>query len=238
MPYPPPGGMYPGPGMAPGWGVRPPPMPRPHGIPSRALFLTGAVGHFIAAGMAIPFAFFGVSTSFLFFGGSFFFSFFSLLLLAIATMMSVALFLHLIGLYGLWKNYGSRLGMAAFIFGLIATSVYLSSTVYLILGPRDFSLLIVYLAGWVLLGVMFIMDGATFIVNRHFAMPGASIAAGVLFIIAGGFFCSILLASAGAIIAMPALIIGGIVLAGAPIPMMYAPPPEYAQQGRPPPFTP
>ncbi|HTD81278.1 MAG TPA: hypothetical protein VK723_03905, partial [Thermoplasmata archaeon] len=100
------------------------------------------------------------------------------------------------------------------------------------------SVLLVYLAAWVLLGVMFILDGATFIVNRHFVQPGAAIAAGVLFIIAGGFFCSIILASAGAVVAMPALIIGGIVLASAPIPMMYAPPPDYAQPGAPPPFTP
>jgi hypothetical protein len=85
---------------------------------------------------------------------------------------------------------------------------------------------------------MFILDGAAFIVNRHFVLPGASIAAGVLFIIAGGLICSILLASAGAIVAMPALIIGGIVLTSAPIPMMYAPPPEYAPPGAPPPLTP
>src|SRR5438034_6344058 len=143
MPYPPPGGMYPGPGMAPGWGVRPPPTPRPHGIPSRALFLAGAVGHFISAGMAIPFAFFGVSFSFFFFGGSFF-GFFSLLLLAIAVVMTVALVLHVVGYYGLWKNYGSRLGMATFIFGLVATSIYLASTVYVVFG-RDFSVLLVYL---------------------------------------------------------------------------------------------
>src|SRR5712664_2251610 len=179
MPYPPAGGVYPGPGMVPGWGMRPPPSPRPHGLPSRALFLTGAVGHFIAAGMAIPFAIFGISLGFLFFFGSFFGSF-SILILAIAVMMTVALVLHLIGYFALWKNYGSRLGMATFIFGLVATIVYLSAAVYVVFG-RDFSSLIVYLASWVLRGVMFILDGAAFIVNRHFVLPGASIAAGVLF---------------------------------------------------------
>jgi hypothetical protein len=162
----------------------------------------------------------------------------SILILAIAIVMAVALVLQLIGFYGFWRNYGSRLGIAAFIFGLVATIVYLSTTALVVYFGGGFALVFPYFAAWVLLGVMFILDGAAFIVNRHFVLPGASIAAGVLFIIAGGLICSILLASAGAIVAMAALIIGGIVLASAPIPVMYAPPPEYAPAGARPPFTP
>jgi hypothetical protein len=185
--------------------------------------------------MAIPLAVFGFSLGFFFFGS--FFGFFTIIILAVAVVMAVALVLQLIGFYGFWRNYGSRLGIAAFLFGLVATTVYLSATALVVFGG-DSVLVFLFVAAWVLLGVMFILDGAAFIVNRHFVLPGASIAAGVLFIIAGGLICSIVLASEGAIVAMPALIIGGIVLASAPIPVMYAQPPQYAPAGAQPPFTP
>src|SRR6058998_2974397 len=94
MPYAPPGGPYPGPPMVPGWAIPAPPQPRPRGTPIRSLFLTGAVGDFIAAGMAIPFSLF---TLFLGFGFGFGFGFFSIIALTSAIMMGVALVLLHIG---------------------------------------------------------------------------------------------------------------------------------------------
>lgn len=104
---------------------------------------------------------------------------------------------------------------------------------------RDTLSSIVYVAATVLVGVMFILDGVAFLVNRHFTLPGASIATGVLFIIAGGFVCSLLLAPVGGVVAMPAFIIGGIVLVNAPIPVMYSAQADYASPaGERPPFPP
>ncbi|TLZ64708.1 MAG: hypothetical protein E6K13_01575 [Methanobacteriota archaeon] len=151
---------------------------------------------------------------------------------------------HPIGILGFWKNYGSAIGLAAFIFGLIAIVAFLSLLAFLLLGAFggfggfSFTIFILGAIGLVLIGVMFILDGVAYIVNRHFVQPGMSLAAGVLFIIAGGFICSILLGLVGGILAMPAFIIGGIALVGAPIPILYAPSPDYAPVGTRPPMPP
>lgn len=198
--------------------------------------MAGAVGNFIAAGVSIPFAVFAL---FLAFGFGFgFFGILSVVALTIAILMATALVIQLIGFYGFWRNYGSRMGVVTFAFGLAAIGVFLGA-ISLVFVVRDSLSAIVYLAGYVLLGVMFILDGVTFLVNRHFVLPGASIATGVLFIIAGGFVCSILFASVGDIVAMPAFIIGGIVLVNAPIPVLYSPQPDYPPPpGARPPFPP
>ncbi len=232
MPYSPPGAGYPGSPIAPGWVVPAPPPPRPRGIPNRSLFLVGAVGHFVAAGMAIPFALFSLG-----FGFGFFFGFFSIFALASAVMMSVGLVIQLIGFYGFWRNYGSRLGLATFAYGLAATAVFLAATATETFNRNPFFVYIAA-AGFVTIGVMFILDGAAFIVIRNYTNPGASIAAGVLHIIAGGFVCSLLFAVVGGILAMPALIIGGIVLVSAPVPVLYAPRAAYGPAEPQPPFPP
>ena len=242
MPYPP-YGVQPAP-MVPGWGMpAPPPQPRPRGAPSRSLFLIGAVGSFLAAGAAIPFSFSALLPGFGF-GFGFFFGSFFLLTLVSAVLMSVGCILQLIGILGFWKNYGSAIGLAAFIFGLIAIVAFLSLLAFLLLGAFggfggfSFTIFILGAIGLVLIGVMFILDGVAYIVNRHFVHPGMSLAAGVLFIIAGGFICSILLGLVGGILAMPAFIIGGIALVGAPIPILYAPSPDYSPVGTRPPMPP
>ena len=209
-----------------------PPPPRPRGIPNRSLFTVGAVGHFIAAGMAIPFALFSLG-----FGFGFFFGFFSLIATASGVMMAVGIVIQLIGFYGFWRNYGSRLGLATFIYGLVATAVFLAG-VALATFSRGQSLVLIIFPTIVILGVMFILDGVAFIVVRHYTNPGAAIAAGVLYIIAGGFVCSVVFAIVGGLILMPALIIGGIVLVNAPIPMLYAPQAGYGPTDPRPPFPP
>src|SRR2546428_5697786 len=166
MPSAPPGGPYPPP-MAPGWAMPAPPQPRPRGTPNRSLFLTGAVGHFIAAGMAIPFSLFALYFAFAFGSG---FGFFSIFPLTAAILMGVALVFQHVGFYGFWRNYGSAMGITAFLFGLTATAIFLGS-LSLAFTSRDFLSAIVGIASIVLLGVMFILDGVAFLVNRHFALP-------------------------------------------------------------------
>jgi len=85
--------------------------------------MAGAVGNFIAAGTSIPFATFGLYLAFGF--GFGFFGFFSFIALAAVVLMSVALVIQLIGFYGFWKNYGSQMGIATFLFGLVAIGIFL-----------------------------------------------------------------------------------------------------------------
>ena len=217
--------------MASGWMVPAPP-PRPRGIPNRSLFLVGAVGHFIAAGMAIPFALFTLG-----FGFGFFFGFFSILAIVSGIMMGVALVIQLVGFYGFWRNYGSRLGLGTFVYGLAATAFLLGATAIETFS-RDRFLVFIIFPSVIALGVMFILDGTAFIVTRHYTNPGASIAAGVLYIIAGAFVCSILFSLVGGLVLMPALIIGGIVLVSAQIPVPYVPPMTYGQPEPQPPLSP
>jgi len=235
-PYPPAG--YPLPGYPFGWGPAPPPVPRPRGAPTRIPFTIGGIGHFFAAGMAIPLALFGLAFGFGFF---FFFGsgFATTLFIIVTSTVSAALLIHLVGFYGLWRNYGSQLALATVIFGLVAIATFLSTSALVAtrfggVGPASaFLIAILVVVSDILLGVMFILEGCTYIVNRYFLLPGGSIAAGVLFTIAGGFLCSIILGFIGAILSMPALIIGGILLVKAPIPVPY-PPPRYAQETAPP----
>ncbi len=233
MPSAPPGSGYAPPPMVTGWMVPAPPPPRPHGTPSRSLFTVGAVGHFVAAGMTIPFSLFTLGFGF---GLGFSFGFFSLYPIATTVLMSVGLVVQRVAFYGLWRNYGTRLGLAAFVYGLAATVTFLAAVLALGLqlfggGPRPIVIdpIFTYFAigSFVAFGVMFILDGCAFILARHYMNPGASISAGVLFIVAGGFVCSLLFAFFGGLLAMPALIIGGIVLVTAPIPVTYAPPADY-----------
>jgi len=215
------GGQLPG-----SWGVPPfmfpPPPPQPGGVPTRWPFVLGAVGHFFAAGASIAY---GIGMllfsrySFGFFGG--------LLGLVLGVVLSAALLLHLAGLYGMWRNYGSRLGASAFAFGLAAVLVFLLANVLaLVLSDCTYYCypsapgVILGLTSLVLLGILFILEGAAYTVTWRFTwMWGSAIAAGVLFIVSGSFITSVLLAVFGGFFMLvPALIIGGIVLLMAPPP--------------------
>jgi len=87
-----------------------------------------------------------------------------------------------------------------------------------------------------MLGTMFILEGCAFLVNRFFlGNPGGASAAGILSIIAGSFLASFILAVySGFFVLAAALIVGGVVLARAPIPH----PPYPGQPAAPPPFAP
>ncbi len=189
-------------------------------------FLVGAVGHFFSAGMAIPTAIISLGLGFSFFFGGFG----SIVFLVVAAMGAAGTIVHLIGFYGLWRNYGSQLALGTFVYGLVTVGYSIAATVVFVTlalpsgFPSFFILSIVFLASAILSGVLLIVEGCAYIVNRVFLIPGASIAAGVLFIIAGGFACSVLLDFVGRLFSIPALIIGGILLTRAPIPIVYAVP--------------
>ena len=222
-------GPYPGPPTVPSWGAPAPLPPRPRGAPTRSVFVVGAVGHFLGAGIAIPFSLLVIMFGFFFFFGSF-----STFLLGFSIMFTIGLLLHLIGFFGLWKNYGSAIGLVVFAYGVVATSLLQASVALLFVG-RDPLYTVIGGVSYVAVGLMFILEGAAYLLNRPFLPPAASVAAGALFILSGGFFCSVVLTVIGGLAAVPALIVGGIVLLAAPIPVPYAPPPEYGTMGQPPP---
>ena len=226
MPDPQGGPMDPGSFASPGWGIPTPAIPRPRGIPNRSLFLAGAVGSFVAAGAAIPFAYFTLASGL----GLSMGSLFSVEALTAGVLMSVGVALHLVGTYGLWRNYGSRVALAAVLSGLAALPIFITIMLYLVLTTSLIYFVFAF-TGFVVIGVMFILDGIAYIANRHFVLPGVSMATGVLSIVAGGFLCSVELGFMGGLIAMPALIVGGIVLASTPIPVSYAPHPDTGPAG-------
>lgn len=191
--------------------------PRPRGVPNPSFFRIGAIGHFLAAGLALPFSFFV-----LVFGLGPFVGSFSAEVCGIASLMSVALALHLVGYYGLSRNYGPRIGMVTFRIGIVATILMLAVTGLRVLSPRSTLDVQVAFAD-ALLGLVFMLGGWTFIANRHYLLRGLAIAAGILFIIAGALVGTIILAPAGVLVAMPAFLLGGIVLLSAAIPAPDAP---------------
>lgn len=189
------------------------------------LFLVGAIGHFFSAGMAIPSVIFSLGLGFAFFFGGFG----TVLFLVVAAMAYAGTVVHLVGFYGLWRNYGSQLALGTFVFGFVAVGYSVAATVFFFTiglpgGFPSFFTSIVFLPVPILFGVLLIVEGCAYIVNRDFLLSGTAIAAGVLFIIAGGFVCSVLLDFVGSVLSIPALIIGGILLTKAPIPVVYAVP--------------
>jgi hypothetical protein len=168
---------------------------------------------------------------------------------ALSAAFSVSLLLALFGFYGLWRNYGSAMGAAAFAYGLIAVIIFLVSSVLTLFAVQTICEfwgcytiyaswgIVLLIASFVLLGVAFILDGVAFIVARRFTgLQGGAVAAGVLFIVGGSFVVSILLALFGGFFVLaPAFILGGLVLLRAPVPGARWPTPVVAPS---PPFGP
>jgi len=212
-----------------------PAVPKPRGVPSRSPFLVGATGHFFAAAMCIVYGIAVLLLSFFFYFGL------SLIGLILEVILFVALVLHLVGFYGLWRNYGSGMAGATFAYGLVASIFFMIASVLSLFAFGGYSYyvwaIILVIVSYVMLGVMFILEGVAFLVVRRFtSLPGAAIAAGVLFIIGGSFVTSILLAFYGGFFVLaPALIIGGVVLVKSPVPGLGAYPPGVPQYGMAPP---
>jgi len=228
-PYYAPPGYYPPYGYPNPYAVAPPRIPRPRGVPRRAPFLAGAVGHFIGAGASIAFGLLMIFGFRFDSGGP---VIFNVLGAVGGSVLAAALFLQLIGFHGMWRNYGSMAGAAAIAYGFAALSIFVLASLLAPLAVEErcdwgwcFTVIASWgwalvLAAYAMLGAMFIVHGSAFIVNRFFlGNPGAAVASGVLFIIAGSFIASFLLAVYGGFFVLaPALIVGGVVLARAPLP--------------------
>jgi len=241
-PYYPLPAYYPPPGSYPPYGfpypVGPPPrIPRPRGVPRRAPFLAGAVGHFIGAGASIAFGLLMIFGFRFDSGGP---VIFNIVGAVGGVILAAALDVQLAGFHGMWRNYGSLAGAAAVAYGFAALTIFEIASLLAPLAVEvrcDWGWCFTAVASWgwalvfaayAMLGAMFIVQGSAFIVNRSFlGNPGGAVASGVLFIIAGSFIASFLFAVYGGFfILAPALIVGGIVLARAPLPLL--------PQGRPP----
>ncbi len=69
--------------------------------------------------------------------------------------------------------------------------------------------LLLEMVGLILIGVVFILFGVSKIVVRNeTGQMGVTLAAGILFILAGGFFCSFFFDIIGYILLLPACIVG------------------------------
>lgn len=198
------------------------------------------MGSFLSAGFSVPYGILSfVTARYYYFGGM------GVWGLVFGVTLSVALLLHLAGMYGMWRNYGSRLAAATFAFGLAAVSLFLLANVfwglfedcslypYTCRAPAATDLFL--FVTLILVGVMFILEGAAYIVAGRGG--GTAIAAGVLFIVGGSFITSFVIAPfAGFFLLEPALIVGGIFLLMAPVPSVAAMegrPPEYLAGPRP-----
>ncbi len=199
-------------------------MVTPAGQPRRGYFVLGAIGlviFIIAATLSWTFSYLLL---FLFLWYSPFFYIISLvpnILLTVGGIMSA------IGFYGQRRNFGSNMGLATFIIslvfiwfqlipGIIRAALYGGYYYYYPWYMISYTL---FYVGYALMGVMVILWGCSMLVNRiQMGNQGLAIAAGVLFIITGGFICSIVLEWIGLILVIPSGILGIILFATVKVP--------------------
>jgi hypothetical protein len=94
------------------------------------------------------------------------------------------------------------------------TSPYYPYHTYMMPGPLLLHYVVLYILGTVLIGVLFILWGCALLVIRNYTgIAGLPIAAGIIFIIAGSFWCSLYLYPIGSILLIPAGILWMISLA-------------------------
>jgi hypothetical protein len=131
-----------------------------------------------------------------------------------------------LGIYGLRRTYGSTMALATFIISMVFIwFTLIPEIIYLIMYPLGYPYYytffmvyyIMYYLGNALAGVMFILWGCTYLTTRaHLGNEGLAIAAGVLYIITGGFWCSMVLQLVGDIMLIPSGILAIILLLTAP----------------------
>ena len=192
----------------PAWPAPARPYVQPARSPARDAFVIGAVGSFFSFASSIAFAFF-------LFPGILYATFF------VVVPFFVGMVLEVLGFYGLWRAYGSSIGAATFAYGLAALATFLVAIfVYSVFAYRYFttwpglSYAVFYVAGWVALGVLFILQGVAFLVDRAaLGMSGLGVAAGVLFIVGGSFVATVIFAPFGGLfILIPAFVLGGLIM--------------------------
>jgi len=195
-------------------------------------FVVGAAGSFCAAAMAICF---GLGSLLVFFSTQVGLVgvFAATIGLVLGVALSVAMLLHLVGFYGMWRDYGSPIGAATFGFGVAAIGVLLLTSV-----ATPFSVTmschwgycytqvplwaqILSILALVLLGVLLMLEGVAMIAVRRFTgSPGLAIAGGVVSIIGGSLVVSILLALLGGFFVVTVgLLLDGMVLVQARLPL-------------------
>ncbi len=191
--------------------------PEPTGPPTRAPLIVGSVGHFLAVGGVIAY---GIVLYLSTFADSF------VVLLFVGPFLAGTLLVQLSGFWGLRRNYGSRMGLATFSYGLIAVVLFLvANTLFATFGPGTSTVIVLFVASLVALGIMFILQGIAFILVRHFMRSaGLSLATGILFIIVGSLIALVFTAIFGGFFALVApMVMGGITLALARVPPWPAP---------------
>ena len=160
--------------------------------------------------------------------------------LVAGALLFAALTLQLAGFYGLWRNYGSSMGVVSVGFGLAAGILFLLGVLFAFLLREErcygyyiepscyysvpIWVSILLFLGLIFLGVLFILEGVSYLVSRHhLGNVGGAVGAGVVSIIGGAFLCSVVLAVyAGMFVVAAATIIGGIVFAQAKVPVLAA----------------
>lgn len=186
------------------------------------LILLGSIGHFITAAVCIPYGIISILTiPFLYYARSYGF--------ALSTTFAIALLLHSFSILGLWLKSGRRLGAIAFVcdifaslclifLGKVASESCLLSTshCYRILPPVGYGAAAI---SCILLGFALIVEGMAFIKVPHGTFQTDGVRSnGLLYIIAGGLFISVYLASGfGYFILSVAFFRGGHSLSRAPI---------------------
>jgi hypothetical protein len=206
----------------------PKPVPTPTGVPNRAFFIVGGIGTIMNVVAAILLLF----VDNLFLGRVFYQT--SLIDLVVVILLFTGILLMGIGYLGIRRNYGSSMGIASFIMGLITGILFLVKWVigFIAYGPDvyfydyyDSPLYIfwisLFIIAWVIFGVSQIIWGATHIVTRKFVISGLSLATGIMLIIAGAFSISVLLSPIGAILFAVSEILATIVFFTAKIPKMH-----------------
>jgi hypothetical protein len=202
------------------------PVLAPRGVPNRSLFIVGGIGMFLTAALAICLGVLGMF-SFQYFFYSYYWGPFAIILLVLGVLFYIGLLMGLFGFYGFYKNYGSGMGVAAFGFGIIATTFFLVSQIVSVLtvstsywyyGPSILAILL-SIVSLILIGILLIIEGVSFMTARHFSHTGEiNLASGIMLVIAGSFFCSFFLAYYGGYILLAvSAIIGGIVFVKSPI---------------------
>jgi hypothetical protein len=183
-----------------------------YGAPSKPFFIIGAIGMLILLIAAqVPWIFFWTFMWIWMFYLMVTIELFSFISMAIGA--SIASFAFL----GFYRNYRSAMGLATFIITFIfAWWVPVGYIMQLYYPWMILTSVWVMLVGIILIGVMLILWGSAFLTIKGYAVRGPSKAAGIIFIVSGSFWCSLIFSYAfipvGSILLIPACILAIITL--------------------------
>lgn len=211
--------------------TKPEPTPTPTGVPNKAFFIVGGIGSIMNIVAAIL-LFFGT----LWFFGGWSYPRFDIIGMSGAVVIFIGTLLAGIGYVGIRRNYGSAMGIASFIMGLITGILFIMRwtigfiaygftdyyhySYYYYDSPLYTTWMILLFATLVIFGASQIVWGTTHIVTRKFVNSGLSLATGILLIIAGALSASIFLSFVGIILFLVAEIMVTILFFIAKVPTL------------------